>query len=280
MELRGVRVVGVDADHREQALALGLTARRAQALEQARRLLRTLGGAEEVHQPVLDVRERSVRLREAEPVAGALELAPGLDGEPPRALGRALVVIHPGEHEQALAAPERLVHRREVLLAAARDLPRPVVVAEQVLDPRGDRLALGEAEHVAESREELVRLPDEPETFGRVTALARQVTEQPQAMPEVLLIAQALEALASELDALGRLFRPADVPQHLRAPPVLEGEAPPCEASLEELQIGERLGGLLRPVPGALQEVEEGLRGRVVLVRVEEIDDALADDSP
>jgi len=46
------------------------------------------------------------------------------------------------------------------------------------------------------------------------------VAEQAERMAEVLLIAEAFEALARELRALGGFFAPADVAQHFRAPAV------------------------------------------------------------
>ena len=58
-------------------------------------------------------------------------------------------MIHPREHEQALAAPERLVERREVLRTLIGYAARPVVVAEEVLDPSRHGLALGEPQDIS-----------------------------------------------------------------------------------------------------------------------------------
>src|SRR5687767_15822036 len=102
----------------------------------------------EVRQPMLDVGERGVDLRQAQPVTRLIELGARLQREPARALGGTLRVIDPGQEEQALPAPERLPELGEVSFGVLNVVSSVHVVAEQILDLARDRLALSLAEQL------------------------------------------------------------------------------------------------------------------------------------
>src|SRR6187551_3523824 len=136
----------------------------------------------EVHQAMLDVRDRYVGLRGAEAVAGALELVARFLCQPARAIRRTFGVLDPAEQQQALAAPDRLIQRREVALAALDRESRALVVAELELDLARDRLAQRLAKHVVTFFEDRKRLLDQLETLVIAALLAHQVALQAQAV--------------------------------------------------------------------------------------------------
>ncbi len=220
MELGHVEIVRVDADHREQAIAVRLAARGAQRLEHRHGLGRADLGRVIVQEPVLDVRERGVRHRRAQAITGALELGARLLRELARALRQALGVLDPGEEQEALTAPERLIERGEVALTLADGGARLLVVAEQVLDLAGDRLAQRLAEHVAERLELEERAAHQREPFGARPLLARQVAEQALAVRDVLGVTELLEARAREL---ARRCSPPPSARRDGAPPLASG---------------------------------------------------------
>ena len=208
------------------------------------------------------MRDRRVRLRGAQAIAGALELGARLLGQAPRALRRALGVLDPAEQQQALPAAERLIERREVALAALRWSPRAARSrrAGTRSHPRPLRTAPGRARcRALRSRERALAPARAPRPScparsrgGRAGAgSARRSRRRPRSSKRVRASSASVLASASA----------PDVAQRLRLPAVLERQrAPGAACPSSSSRSASVASGSRAPFQLLLQEVEQQQR--------------------
>ena len=92
-----------------------------------------------------------------------------------------------------------------------------------------------------------------------------------------------VELLEDGTGAFGVPFgfvHPTDVAQGLGTPTVLQGVTSPTEATAQQVQIRQSGGWLSGAVPSLLNKLEAHASGLVGLLGVQEVEDALSNDTP
>src|SRR5262249_27704736 len=144
------KVVGVDRNEREEALARGLAARVHELAERSACGERTCARRVHLAGAVIRMPEDDVALRDAETVADRVERLTRVDEQISRAPVSSDRGLDHREQDEALRTAEHVARGFAVLARLDEHFPRPCVLTEQVVDLAEHDERLGEATIVFE----------------------------------------------------------------------------------------------------------------------------------